>query len=68
MRCVQEEVFFKLGQLAATVLVQGGSGHHLFSEPMFNYIRGMNICDIAVDITEVPNSAVRGIAQRVSRL
>ena len=51
--------------IAATSLVQGGSGHHLFSSSVFNYIRGMSVADILVSIDEVPRGDIKHIAQEV---
>ena len=58
-------MFLKLGKVAATSFVQGGSGLHIFSPSVFNYIRGMNVSDIFAGLDEVPKPDVRDIAQKV---
>lgn len=55
----------KLGKVAAAAFVQGGSGLHIFSPSVFNYVRGMNVSDIFASLDEVPKPDIREIAQKV---
>ena len=50
--------------MAATAFVQGASGLHILSSSVFNYIRGMNVCDIFAGLDEVPKPDIRDIAQK----
>lgn len=45
--------------------VQGGSGHHIVSPSVYNYVRGMDVADIFASIDEVPKPDVKEIAQKV---
>ncbi len=62
---LQDDIFFKLGQLGATALAQGGSGHHIFSPSVFNFIRGMSVSEVIADINDIPDERVKRIAQEV---
>lgn len=61
----QNEVFLKLGQLAVTSLVQGGSEHHVLSPLIFSYIHGGNVAEIHIKVEDIPDPEVGVIAKQV---
>ena len=47
------------------MLVQGGSGHHIFSPSVYNYVRGMDVADIFAGIDEVPKPELKRLLKRL---
>ena len=47
-------------------LIHGGSGCHLFSLSVFNYICGMKLTDIIVDVEEMPVGDAKCILEKVT--
>ena len=39
--------------------IQGGSGHHLSSESVYNYIHGMGISDVIPTLEDIPDNGVK---------
>ena len=63
---LQEGIFFQLGQLVAMVVVQGGSGLHIFSPSVYICMSGTcAMADIIVDNEEVPEQDVRELITKV---
>lgn len=46
--------------------VQGGSGVHIFNHSVYQYIQGMQISDIIVQLDEVPEIEVRAAMHEVT--
>ena len=65
--CMHVHVYyFKLGQLIAMALLQGGLSVRLLSQSVYNYLCGMKPHDIIVDIKEIPDATIRAILDKVS--
>lgn len=45
--------------------VQGGAGLHWFSASVYNYLTGVKVADIIVDISEVPDYEVKEMLNKV---
>ena len=52
---VQAKKFEKLGQLMVMSVAQGGSGFPFFAPCVFDYICGMEVNEIFVDVHHVPD-------------
>ena len=61
-------MYFRLGQIVSMAVLQGGVGFHIFSTSVYNYISGMKISDIVVDIKEVPDNEVQEKLQQVATI
>ncbi len=65
LNSLQDNVYFRLGQLMAMALILGGSAVHILSPSVYNYIRGMKPCDIIVGVEEVSCAEVRDVLMKV---
>lgn len=60
-------MYFRLGQLMAMALLQGGASIRILSPGVFNYLSGMKPGDIIVGISECPDAAVRDLLRKVCK-
>ena len=58
-------MFFRLGQIISMAFLQGGVGFHIFSTSVYNYLSGVRVADIIVDMSEVPDYEVKEMLNRV---
>lgn len=63
--CIKEGVFFPLGQLSSMSFLRGGSSIRLFSPSVYNFLCGMNPCDIIVSKEQVPNKPIIDVLEKV---
>lgn len=64
--CMQEQVYSRLGTLAAMALVHGGGAFQLFCNGVYEYVCGVEAFKLTTSIEEVPDKAVRDILLKVS--
>ena len=58
-------MYFKLGQLMAMALLQGGASIRILSPSVFYYLSGMKPGDIIVGIDECPDPSIRDLLRKV---
>ena len=58
-------MYFKLGQLAAMSLLQGGAALRLLSPSVYNYLCGIQPNEIIVEIDEVAEEGIRNLLHKV---
>ena len=58
-------MYFRLGQLMAMALLQGGASLRILSPSVFNYLSEMKPGDIIVGIGECPDAALRDLLYKV---
>ena len=63
-----DNTFYKICQLMAMALVNGGSRCTIIAEPVYNYIRGCNLSSIEVPVDAIPDECVRGVCHEVNSL
>ena len=63
--CEQDEVFLRLGYLAVTSLVQGGSEHRILSSAALSYIQGKSLSAIGASIDDIPDPEIQLVANQV---
>ena len=61
-------MYYRLGQLAAMGLVQGGAAIRALLPSVYSFMCGKHPCDIIVAVDEVSDESVRGILTKVSLL
>ena len=59
-------MFLRLGYLAATSLVQGGSEHCILSSAALSYIQGKSLSAIGASIDDIPDPEIQLVAKQVS--
>ena len=59
-------MYYRLGQLAAMCLVQGGAAIRVLAPSVYSFLCGKKPCDIIVPVDEVSDEGVRGILNKVS--
>ena len=63
---LQDNIYHCIGQLLAIGCMQGASGLHLFCKSTYNYIfKGTNASEMVPSISEIPDSNIRDVAQKV---
>ena len=65
---MQEGKYFKVGQLMAMAIVQGGSGFPFFAPSVYKYLCGSRLEEICVEVDEVPNIEVKQLLHQVSMI
>lgn len=63
---LQNNIYFRLGQLASMALLQGGAGFHIFASSVWNYLAGMKVGDIVIAENEVADGQIKIISSQVS--
>ena len=62
---LQNNVYFRLGQLTSVTFVHGAPGFHVFSSSVYNYISGMKVSNIVVGEEEIGDPAVKFVTSQV---
>ena len=62
---VQNNVYFRLGQLTSMAFVHGVAGFHVFSSSVYNYIAGMKVNDIVVGEEEIGDPVIKMVTSEV---
>ena len=57
-----------MGQLASMALLQGGAGFHIFACSVWNYLAGMQLCDIVVSENEVSDDHIKIVSSEVCKI
>ena len=65
---MQEGKYFKVEQLMAMAIVQGGSGLPFFAPSVYKYLCGSRLEEICVEVDEVPNIEVKQLLHQVSMI
>lgn len=58
-------MYFKLGQIVSMGFLQGGVGFHVLCTSVYNYLTGMKVGDIIVDICEVGDFEIKDVLNQV---
>lgn len=61
----QSNMFFSIGCLMATSIVQGGSGFPFLCKCVYEYLSGQDVDVTTVDYTVIPDSDIRAILDKV---
>ena len=61
----QNGVYYRLGQLMAMALLQGGSSLNILTQSVINYLCGMKPQDIVVGVNEIADVNLKRILEKV---